>query len=344
MSAGARVAFVTEGSAEVGLGHVSRCLALARAVGAEGARSILVAPADPRVASLAAHPPAAFVTWPWPDNPLGATDFLRALGAEAIVVDSYKASPDFLGGLHGAAPVVVAIDDLADRPLPVDVVVNGSAAAESLPYRRVEGTRFLLGSRYALLDPDYAGVPERVADARVSRIFVSLGGGRWAREVAAAIRAADAVLDGGIVDVAAGPFSADAPEIDDAAGAARNHVVVHRDRFGLRELMAAADVAVCGAGMTLYELSAVGTPAVVVQMSDNQGPNAEVFSLANAAVAAGAVEEPGLGGAIAAALRRLADPDARAGVAARARALVDGRGAGRVARQILHPAMARSAR
>jgi len=67
---------------------------------------------------------------------------------------------EFLGALRAAAPVI-AVDDAADRPLPVDVVVNGSIAAESLPYRRASGAEFLLGSRYALLDPVFSEMAER---------------------------------------------------------------------------------------------------------------------------------------------------------------------------------------
>ncbi len=341
MSAAAHVAFVTEGGADVGLGHVSRCMALARALLAEGARtSFLVAP-EPRVAALLAGLPVAVVERPWPVDPAGALDALRALAPDAIVTDSYKASPDFLSALRTVASPVVAVDDIADRPLPVDVVVNGGVAAESLPYRRTLDTIFLLGPRFALLDPLYAEAPGRRAGSGVSRILVTLGGGLSA-DLPAAVAAADAVLDGGAVDVAAGPFSAEAHQLDAIARAARNRVVIHRDRLGLRELMLGADLAVTGAGMTLYELCAVGTPAVAVCMADNQRPNAEAFARAGAALAAGRAGEAGLGAAIEAALRRLiADPLARSQMAMRARRLVDGRGAIRVAGQILRPAVAR---
>src|SRR5215472_9161983 len=45
---------------------------------------------------------------------------------DVIVVDSYAATPGFLGSLRATAQIV-AVDDMADRPLPVDVVVNGGA-------------------------------------------------------------------------------------------------------------------------------------------------------------------------------------------------------------------------
>ncbi len=338
----AHVAFVTEGAPEVGLGHVSRCLALARAALAEGARVSVLAAPDPRVAALLAGLPARVVEQPWPADPAGAIEALRALAPDAIVVDSYKAAPGFLSALRSLASPVVAVDDTAERPLPVDVVVNGGVAAESLPYRRSADTELLLGSRYALLDPSFAEAPERRAAERVSRILVSLGGGLSAEDVAAAIGAADAVLDGGAVDVAAGPYSRAARELDAIALASRNRVTIHRDRFGLRDLMIAADVAVTGAGMTLYELSVTGTPAVTVCMADNQRPNAEAFERAGAAPSAGRAGEPGLRASIEAALRRLAgDSAARAEVAGRARRLVDGRGAIRVAERILRLAARR---
>ena len=338
---GAHIVFVTEGGPDVGLGHVSRCRAIARAARAEGARiSFLVVP-DPRVAALLGGIPAEVTAYAWPADAEGALEALRGLRPDAIVVDSYKATPAFLGALRALASPVAAVDDTASLTLPVDVVVNGSIAAESLPYVRTAGTTLLLGSRYALLDPDYADLPDRRPADRLGRVLVTLGGGLNTPDVAAAVRGADAVLIDGVVEVAAGSFAGRTEALDDVVRAARNRVVIHRGRFGLRDLMLAADLAVCGAGMTLYELAATGTPAITVCMAANQRPNAEAFARAGAAPTAGQAGDPGLGAAVEAALRRLVPAPARAEVAARAHRLVDGRGAARVAQRILEPAPAR---
>jgi len=117
---------------------------------------------------------------------------------------------------------------------------------------------------------------------------------------------------------------------------------IHRDRFGLLDLMRAADLAVTGAGMTLYELSATGTPAITVCMADNQRPNAEAFDRAGAAPCAGRAGDAGLCAAIEKALHELIDaPAIRAAMANRARGLVDGRGASRVAQRLLRLVAAR---
>ena len=329
------IAFVTEGGPTVGLGHVSRCLALASAVA--GARLSFLVNEDAQVALLLRRVAGEVTELPWPVDPARALRALDGLAPEVIVVDSYAASSELLASFRALAPVV-AVDDMADRRLPVDVVVNGGAGAERLRYERTPGTRFLLGPRYALLDPRYAGPPERVPTGQVGRVLICLGGGRQVDTTLAALSAVDQVFTDCVVDVVAGVFSGNSPALDAAARGARNRVLIHRDGFGLRALMLGADVAVSGAGVTLCELCATATPSVAVCMADNQRANVEAFAEAGAALAAGAAEDPHLAEAVASALARLANDVAlRASTGARGRALVDGRGASRLARAIMEP-------
>src|SRR5437867_2006975 len=177
ISAGSRIAFVTEGGPDVGLGHLSRCVALARAAAADGARASFLVCEDAQVASLLRDVHAEVLRVPWQVDPARALRTLSGLAPDAIVVDSYAASSDFLASLRRVAQVV-AVDDMADRPLPVDVVVNGGAGAEGLPYGHRPDTIFLLGPPYALLDPSYAAAPGRAARDRARR----RRGGRSRRE------------------------------------------------------------------------------------------------------------------------------------------------------------------
>lgn len=335
------VAFVTEGGPEVGLGHVSRCRAVARAALGEGARVSFVIAPEPRVAALLGDVAERIVSLPWPSDHAAALAELRALAPDVIVVDSYKATAELLNALRPIAAPVVAIDDTAERLLPVDVVVNGSIAADALPYRKTWDTSLLLGPRYAPLDPAFGERVTRRAPGALARVLVTLGGGLNADDLRAVVGGVDAGLAQGTIDVAVGSFAGEATALDGLGATAKSRVVVHRDRFGLRDLMLAADLAVCGAGMTLYELSATATPAITVCMADNQRPNADGFARAGAAPNAGRAGDAGLRDAVAAAVGALAAPAARAELAARAHDLVDGRGAGRVARFILEPTAAR---
>jgi len=326
------VAFVTHGGPDIGLGHVRRCLALAAAWSAERARLMFALPVhDRHSAEFVRRAGFEVVATPWETTGEAIASELRARGVTIAVVDSYAVSTELLIVLGEVVEQVVAVDDVADRPLPVDVVVNGGVRAESLPYDRSGESLLLLGPRFALIDPRFAGAHERKPSKRLERVLIALGGGRHDATVTVAVNAVRSALANAEVCVMVGPFTA----LDHATRPGDDPITINRDPADPRALMLWADVAIAGAGVTLYELAATGTPAVIIQMADNQAPNAIGFSAAGAALLAGDATSAGLGAAIQAALRRLADgASERATLSERARALVDGAGAMRVTREV----------
>lgn len=325
----ARVAFVTHGGAAVGLGHVKRCAALGRTFAGSGTQVVFLASLDAGARVVLERTGLEVVEASWETDGAVALERVKAFGADVAVVDSYVASPDLLRSLRLVAGQVVAVDDLADRSLPVHIVVNGGLAAERLRYRGSPDTVYLLGPRYALVDPDYATLPERPVPERVRRVLVSLGGGPDGGALRAAVAAVDAALEGVTIDVA--PGTGAPADLASAPRRSSNRVVVYPGFPELRELIREADLAVAGAGMTLYELAVTGTPTVTITMAENQSANAAAFSDAVAALSAGVADDAGLATRLESHLRRLAgDAALRADLARRARSLVDGRGALRV--------------
>src|SRR6267143_145446 len=121
-----------------------------------------------------------------------------------------------------------------------------------------------------------------------------------------------------------------------AVGAVAGRVVLHESPKHLRDLMLVADLAVIGGGQTVYELAATGTPMVAIGLAANQTPNVDAMRAAGALAYAGDVNDAALGPGLVATLAALAaDPGRRADMSRRGRALVDGRGAPRVARALL---------
>jgi len=326
-----RVVFITHGGPRIGLGHVKRCLALAKALGREGAEVAFVASPDLGVAKVIASAGFDVDQRTWEGDPAAAHDALGNRDVDAVIVDAYTAGPEHFEAWRPRAGQLVAIDDTGERCLPVDAVVNGGAGIETLEYKVAPGTMLLLGPRYALLDPIYGEAPPRAVRAGVERVLVTLGGSVHVDGVRAVVAAVDAVVDGARVDVAVGPFGGTAV-LDGATRPGRNHVVLHGSLLDLRPLMLAADLAVTGAGVTLYEAAATATPVVTVMAALNQQRNVTAFERARAALSAGPVSEPGLAARVRAAVSRLAgDPTLRTSLGAAGRRLVDGSGAHRVA-------------
>ncbi len=258
-------------------------------------------------------------------------------GVETVIVDASTARTEHFEALRPFAAQVVAIDDTAERRLPVHVVVNVGAGTENLPYQdQVPASTMLLrGSRYALLDPAYATEPGRPARARVERVLVTLGGSVHADALGAAVAAVDTALDGVRIDVAIGPFGS-AGALVGAVIPGKNRVVPYGAMPDLRPLMLEADLAVTGAGVTLYEIAATATPAVMVMTEPNQARNVEAFERAGAALFAGSVSAPDIRMKAEKTVAQLAsDPMLRARLGAAGRKLVDGEGARRVARELV---------
>jgi spore coat polysaccharide biosynthesis predicted glycosyltransferase SpsG len=321
MSAPPSVLFLTVAGAGAGLGHVKRCAALGSALAGLGASVRFAVAGDlQRLGPLGIALPG-FETPQWIGSSRLTLEIVERSGADLVVVDAYGATDELLRAIRTRGAVVAAIDDLADRELPVDVVVNGAYHAERRPYAEVSGRRLLLGPRFTLLDPGFADVPRRVTRPAVSRVLITLGGEDAEAVVAAAVASVVGAAPAVVIDLAVGPFAR-------AASARDANVRLHQGLPSLRALLLEADFAVTAAGMTLYECLAAGTPAVAVPLADNQKPNFDELTGAGLVLSG----QPDL----AAAVERLSrDAALRGELAARGRALVDGRGAARVAAELV---------
>lgn len=311
---------------EAGLGHLRRCLALARAAEEWAACHVLVNESigGPLTGDVAVRSTPGTVE--------GARAACRELGAAALVVDSYRLNHQDLRALHPAARSLVVVDDFGRWPVPGDLVVNPAAGLTPPPD---DGEHYLLGPHYALLAPEFAEEnPSRRPRASVERVLLALGGATPTALMGLVARAARAAAPGARLDVVVGPMG-DGGEALRSALADVSGVRFHEGRASLRALMLESDLAVTAGGVTLLELAATATPTVGVSIAQNQMGNLMGLAAEGAVVFGGRHDDPRLAERLIAALSGLArDSEARAGLGRRARMVVDGQGAHRVAERI----------
>jgi UDP-2,4-diacetamido-2,4,6-trideoxy-beta-L-altropyranose hydrolase len=328
------VLVLTEGGPSVGLGHVRRCLTLAGAVkrlGIEATFAVSGGSAVEELIESAGFAASAVNDLADAEEVAGAVE---RSGAAAIVIDSYRVDEPVFRTCKAA--VTVAIDDVADRPLPVDIVVNSAPGAQRLPYRDLTDALLLLGSDYALLRPEFAARAHRTIRASIERVLVTLGGGDHrvlSSEVAQWCLAARSTAE---IEIVAGPFwPGKEPIVSD-----RMTVLDDPD---MREAMLRADLAVSAGGQTLFELAATGLPAVVIETASNQRRNIADFAAAGTVIGTGTASNAELRVAFDSALSALASAEVREAMSTRGPALVDGRGAERTAAAIAKLMESRSA-
>jgi len=331
-----RVAFRTGGGRRIGLGHVRRCLSLALALQNLGAQSLFLLDGDPEVCGLAAAEGFDAIRIR-PEHDLEDTiRQCRDCRAGVIVADSYSLSASYFRELTKAVHVVAVLDDLADRELSVNLVINGSAGAERLRYRGGQQTKYLLGPQYILLRPEFAKVPTRAIADRVGRVLITVGGSdpndltvrlmQWTAKTLGSVQQ----------DVVVGPLFENLEVLKAKVGTFDGSIVLHENRHDMRSLMLAADLALCGGGQTTYELAATGTPAIAVRTAENQTVNLEGLSAAGSLAWVGDANDADLEAKMTRELKALArDASRRTAMSRLGRALVDGQGATRVARALL---------
>src|SRR2546422_1325880 len=266
------VVFRTGGNKQIGLGHLRRCLSLAEALRRLGTDCFFLLDEDPvSVDQAAAAGFEAMCIQPEKDLPQ-TIEQCQKRKVRAIVADSYALNAVYLTGLREAKVVVAAVDDLADRELPVDLVINGSLNADQLAYRGLRTTRYLLGPQYILLRSEFAEDPKRTISEQVRRVLVTVGGSDPEHLTLRLVRcAADAFKDVS-VDIVMGPMF-DEQDFHSADLKSAPVAAVHSNPQNIRDLMLGADLALCGGGQTTYELAATGTPAVAIRFADNQTQN-----------------------------------------------------------------------
>jgi len=339
-----RILFVVNAGPEVGGGHVMRSLTLAQALEAEGAACAFLAP--PAVqAVLTAFGPAM---GRHETGELATAELVEAAADlatrfDAVVIDHYEFAAAAHRRIAGSArkPALV-LDDLADRPLAADLVLDSGPARRAEDYDGLIAptTELLLGPNNAPVRPAFAALRKdalarRAQAGPVRRILVSLGltdvGATTGRVVDLMLPLLDRDAQ---LDVVLGAGAPSLPNLR-ARAAAEPRLALHVDAQDMPQLTLQADLAVGGGGSSSWERCVLALPTLLLVLADNQREAALALAGADAVLALD-VADPDFDAALAAEFLRLTgEPLLRDRLATASAAVCDGRGAARVAAHFL---------
>ncbi len=326
-SADGGVLFRVASSPTVGGGHVSRCLAIADAL----ARRV------PVLMVLDADATAAEALCKTAGIPAMRRDpFDMTASWQACVLDGYAFSASEIDRYAALAPLVV-MDDFGHPPAQAALAVN---SAFHLAGETMGAIPALLGARYAPVAPRFAALHRGPEPDNVRNVLITFGRVDPENATGLALEAVSLLADQGmalrITAVAATHAQSDA--IRERHGAKATILTEVQD---MAPLLAETDLVIGAGGVSLYERMAAGVPSVSLVIADNQRMLIEGAAGAGATCAAGdASELPAH--ALAEIVQSLcADRAARQRMSDRARALIDGQGAERVADAILRIGAAR---
>jgi UDP-2,4-diacetamido-2,4,6-trideoxy-beta-L-altropyranose hydrolase len=341
-----KVAFRVDASAEMGSGHLMRCLALADALRERGTETLFVTSAAGRpwrsLLRQHGHTVAALpgdATEPDRDASETHAALKEMPLPDWLVVDQYGLGIEWESSMRTSCGRIFAIDDIGrshdcDLLLDQNVLDNEHAYENLVP----PSCKRLLGPRYALLRAEF--LKERancvVRDGAVKRVLINFGSSDPTHEIGKTLEAfLAAPLDESVcADVIFGPANSNAETIlQRYAGNRRLNLQAHTKRMAA--VMAEADLAIGAGGVSMWERACSGLPSIVVTVADNQQAGAEWLAAQGGHLLLGNSKTI-TARHIAQALGCLAgNPWLRARFARTGAALVDGRGCDRVAGRLL---------
>ncbi|MGQ3039881.1 MAG: UDP-2,4-diacetamido-2,4,6-trideoxy-beta-L-altropyranose hydrolase [Brevundimonas sp.] len=349
-----KVAIRVDASRRMGTGHLRRTLALAHALRDIGAQIVFVTRVSD-VASLefialagfraltlptgrsAAEGPTAHSSWLEASIVEDATWTIEALKREDIdwiVVDHYAIEKTWHRQVRQVLDTrICVIDDLADRDLSCDLVVDHNAAEDTraryLPH--IDGEAHILGGpRYALLAPAFASPPVATMHDEVHSIGVFMGGVDLGNHTLTVMEALERARYHGpveIVSTRANPNISEVQEAVDRRPATRLLIDLPdlADFFGRHDLQIGA-----GGGAT-WERCRLGAATLLLIVAENQRRSTQLLAQWGVAATTSPIGDTSVEAVTKALSPLLSDANLRREMAQRSQTLVDGLGARRVA-------------
>jgi len=336
LTAPARILLRCDASSEMGMGHLVRCEALADALEAAGAAEVRFALRGSAAAVARAERGGREVTpLPLEGRSAEAALLRAAVDTDAVVFDVREpVSAASVGALRARGTLCALIDDESDVRRAMDLVfLPPMPQVERLDWSGFAGILHV-GWEWMPLRPEFAAEPPAYPACEPS-LFVCMGGADPAGIAFTALLALEELDDPGPVTVVVGELFARAGELRDLCAKSRHAIEVLAGVSDMAERMWRSTLALASFGVTAYELAACGVPALYLSLTPAHAECAERFAREGMARHLGRCDEVPAS-RIAEQVRELAaDAAARADMSKRARANVDGRGAGRIAASVL---------
>ena len=256
-------AFFVDAGPGVGLGHLRRSGILLDAMTRAGFNCRLYCEdidAAAAIGRAASAPPAAIGEF---------------LPVDVVICNSYLMDRARLAGLRGRASVLLVFDDMGERHIDADLVLNHNLYGGRIDYTGLTNATVLTGPQCTLVDAELLKARVARGERAGSGVVLSFGGtddGARAATLARLLLSSFA----GPFHIVVAPGVTPSPEAT-AIAAERPGVVILQQSPDMPKLLAGARLYLGGAGMTALEALVIGLDMVLCVISDNQRLNAQAF-------------------------------------------------------------------
>jgi UDP-2,4-diacetamido-2,4,6-trideoxy-beta-L-altropyranose hydrolase len=316
-----KVFIITEGSGDIGFGHITRCTALYQAFEEKGILPIFLIHGDETVKDLLNNKKHVIFNWLIEEEKL--LTFIEY--ADVVIIDSYLANYEFYKNVSNLVEVPVYIDDNKRFDYPRGIVVNGTVYADELNYPRKQDVTYLLGSKYIPLRKAFWDVPDKTIRDHIETILVTFGGDDSRNMIPSILNILKVNFPSLTKKVIIGKGFRNLEQTESLKDE-KTELIYYPDAEGMKKAMLESDIAISASGQTLYELARVGVPTIAIAVADNQMNNVKGWQKAGFIEYAGWWQDEGLTKKTSNSINSLGDRKTRLNSSSIGKIFVDGQG------------------
>jgi len=316
------ILILTEGGGSLGYGHLTRCIAIAQAIG-ESAGLILntcstTLISDPQIKCLN-----------WVKCPSEILDLNEGVWPNLILIDSYRADNDSISFLRKSVNYLAVIDDFNRMYYPCDLIINPC----------VMGADYLLKVESIINDPDYVILRKDILSCtpnnihnELKNLLITFGG-----------------VDHSLLITSLFPMlselnlkiyilTGDDDRAADLQSKSQDYNFIflgYLNPYEISSLFLMTDLAISAGGQTLNELAFLGVPFIAVQTGSDQYWNIEGYIQARVTSRYFCSNDPFLPKLLRNAIDDMRNITPRLEASMLSKSIIDGKGAERIAKLLI---------
>lgn len=282
------IAFRVDGSSNIGMGHIMRCLSLAKEFRENNFKVYFISRHYQgidkikeenfeviQISSNIEYNINGFNYGNKEDLKKEIEDLLEIINKYDIylmIIDSYNVTRDYFLRLKSNTNKLVYIDDINKFIYPVDILINGNITGEYINYKKYSDDEImLLGLKYNLIREEFKCIPGKKINKEVSDIMITTGGSDPYNITEKIIRIVlnDDMLKRLNINVVIGSGFKDKDELKKLEQC-NDNIVLYENVKRMSNIMLKSDIAISAGGSTLYELCACGVPTISFILAYNQ--------------------------------------------------------------------------
>ena len=266
-----RIGIRADGNSQTGMGHIMRCLVIAKEFIRRNIEVIFLVKYDEKLIEILNKNKVKYEiikSQNLKDESKVVCDIIKNLKLDIILIDSYWISNEYLKEIYYNTNLLVSIDDNNLYDYPSHIILNANIYAKDLNYKLINPkTKLLLGCDYAILREEFIKESPIIIKDEVENILVTMGGcdiNNYTPTVLKSISKIDTQIN-----VIVGPQFKNMQTIKNLSLINPNINLINNPK-SVKDIMKKNDVAISAAGTTTYELGVLGIPTILICQADNQ--------------------------------------------------------------------------